>query len=430
MSAALAKQIQKPNEYVWEVIATFLCRRHNVEDVNKIVPFGQLTYGWEVMRDVVLGVESDTEYIAGLNIRTTDAESQRISCPIGKSKMLDSPLPKKPFIHPVQGTPMEVDLDNVCIYNITCRHTKSSVNIPMAPRLNYNHTSMAELQNTTEVDTMFAEAGAVRGAFTIIEATGPEGKDIEAVPMPELRFAYQNSFFIRTMALVNESNLMNGIIEIPHEVCVAAKLPVWTGPPEPPESMINKLMASMKLTSDDERKGFKDQWTVDYMDRFKDLPVSDRFFAVPINHVLAWGYHSEEFMEQRGQRAEQFRYIGPDQQAVVLYFLVASAYFENVVSVFRDKWMNKIDRRPLNEVAFEFLPILSDKYKGIPETVTTVTGRILLRSYFSYGVYPKLNDTTIAKLAPALAPGFPSCHEWSVDTVAQTMALEKAKLGK
>lgn len=421
------KEIQKPNQYVWEVIATFLCRAHNVSDVNKIVPFRDMTYGWEIMRDNVLGVEVDTE-MASLNIRETDPEAQCIKCPLGArtTKLLDSVQPKKPFIHPIQGTPMPINENDVFIYNITCRHIKSSIPIPIATRLNYVHESMAELQKTTELDIAFQEAGAIKRAFAIIEATAPEGKDVEYVPMPELRFAYQNSFFIRSMALVTESNLMNGIIHIPHDVCVAAKLPVWQGEPEPSEEMITSWMSSMKLTSDEERQGFKTQWTKDFMEKNKDGVFSESYYAVPINHVLAWGYQSEDFTAQCGHRAEQFRYIGPDKQAVVLYFLVQNELFQSVISVFRKRWMNKIDRRPLKDVAFEFLPILSDKYKGITsEQIKTVTGRIKMRSYVSYAGAPILNATTISKLAPALAPGFPGCHEWSVDPFAKTMVEEK-----
>lgn len=416
-------EIAKPNEYNWKVVATFLCRAHNVSDVNKIVPFGDMTYGWEIMRDNVVGVEVDTGMIESLDIRAMDPEAQCIKCPI---RPLDNVQPKKQFIHPVQGTPMPINENDVYIYNITCRHTKSSVPIPMATRLNYVHESMATLQNTAELDTMYQEAGAVRGAFAVIESTGPEGKDVEYVPMPELRFAYQNSFFIRTMALVTDSNLMNGIIHIPHDVCVAAKLPVWKGPPEPTDDVISRWMSSMKLTSDEERQGFKEQWTADFMEKTKDGVRSESFYAIPINHVLAWGYQSEDFTAQRGHRVEQFRYIGPDKQAVVLYFLVQNALFESVISSFRERWMNKIDRRPLKNVAFEFLPILSDKYKGITsDKIRTVTGRVKMRAYISYAGAPVLNATTISKLAPALAPGFPGCHEWSVDTFAQTMVEEK-----
>jgi hypothetical protein len=187
-------------------------------------------------------------------------------------------------------------------------------------------------------------------------------------------------------------------------------------------------MASMNLSSEEEREGFKTQWTKDQMEQYKDDPVSTKYYAVPINHVLAWGYHSEEYTRQRGHRVEQFRFTGPDQQPVVLYFLVANGYFDNVVRVVREHWIGKIDRRPLKDVAFEFLPVLADKYKGLPPQIETVTGRIKMRSYVSFMGAPKLREATLKELAPALAPGFPSCHEWSVDPIAQTMALEREKI--
>lgn len=432
-SADYVKQLNTPNEYVWEVIATYLCRVHNVSDVSQIQPFGTRTYGWEIMRDVVLQTQFTTPERVAVKIRETDPETSVISCAIGNggSKMLSNPQPKddEKFKHPITKEPLEVDLDNVFIYNITCRHAKMSIPVDMAVRLNYYHASMAALQDTVEQDIMFKESGAVRGAFTVIKPTPAEGVDIESVPMPELQFAYQNRQFIKTMALLNEQNLMNGIIKIPHDVCLAAKLPIWKGDPEPDEAMITTLMKSMGLDENSsDRQHYVNQWKTDVMDQFKDATKSDCFYAIPINHVLAWGYSSEQFMEQRGHRVEHFRFTPATQgtgQSVVLYFLVASAYFDNVLSVFKEKWLGKLDRRPLKDVGFEFLPILKQSYEGIPDTVDTVTGQIAMRAYITFSAAPKLNAATIANLAPALSIDFPSCHNWSVDEIAKQMALEK-----
>lgn len=425
-------KINTPNKYIWKVIAEFLCRFHNVSDVPYIMPFGSRTYTWEVMRENVLQVELSTPERVSVDIRTPeDAGGSVFACSVGNGKLLNDPQPKDKFIHPIQKVPMDVDPNNVYIYNITARHVKSSIPIDVAPRLNYYHTSMAALQNTVEQDNMFAEAGAVRGAFTVIKPTGPDGDDIECCPMPELTFAYQNRFFAQTMALVTEQNILNGIVKIPHEVCVAANLPVWKGTiPDPEEAMITGMMKSMNIDTTTEqgsiqKQGFIDQWKTDIMERFKDAPKSECFYAVPINHVLAWGLASEEYMSQRGVQAEQFRYVGPDNQAVVLYFLVQSAYFDQMLNSFKEKWLNKLDVRPLKDVAVEFLPIIKQEYEGIPQSVTHVTGQLSMRFYITYSAAPRLSAATIANLAPALCVGFPNCHHWTIDEVSKQLAIEK-----
>lgn len=418
------------SRFKWKPVAEFLCKYFGVADAKDIVPFGNLTYAWELTSETTLGTEMTVEDAVFDISDKVPAESQVVARFIQDAKLLDNPQPKRPFEHPITKVPMPSDLERVCIYGITCRHAKSTMPISVGVRLNYYHSSMSELQDTQEQDKVREAAGGIRGLFTMIHRTEPEGKDLSVIPMPTLHFAYQNDFFCRTMMYIDESNLMNGIVVIPPEVCEAAGLPIFKKMPDPDERMISKLLASMKIdpASDagkEQAEEAREQWRENIKDQCEGAKPITHFYAIPINHVLAWGFHSEEFMMQRGQRAEQFRVELPGGDAAVLYFLVGSAFFDTLLEGFRVGWMNKVDKRPLNQVAFEFLPILRDVYPDVPADVTKVMGSFSLRSYFTYCSGPKIGLKTQAGLAPALCPGFPSCHQWSPDEVARQLAIDK-----
>jgi len=107
---------------------------------------------------------------------------------------------------------------------------------------------MDELQQIEEQDKLFEAAGAIKGSYLSVASTPQNGMDIEVAPMPKLGFACANEFFTATMALINEKNLFNGIIEIPNDVCVAAKLPVYKGAPEPSEDFLIDSIKNLSIT--------------------------------------------------------------------------------------------------------------------------------------------------------------------------------------
>jgi hypothetical protein len=261
-----------------------------------------------------------------------------------------------------------------------------------------------------------------KGSFFQMAPTATAGgADMDAAPLREQSFAYQNPHFVRTMALVTDTNLMNGILRIPFEVCVAARLPVWKGPPEPDANMLAKLLKGMDIgAGTPEAAAVVHQWQEECMADYKDAARSTFFYAVPINHVLAWGYHSEEYRAQQGHRVEEFRFTPPslskDADGILLYYLVPDGFFEPMVRSFHARWMGKVDVRPLASIGFEF--------GGGGGKATGFT--VAMRAYLKFFSVPRgLPPATVAKLAPTLDPDFPPCHMWSVDEVARQMAIER-----
>lgn len=419
-------------KYKWKVIADFLCHYHNVSDVPFIVPFGSRTYCYEPLRESKMTVEVIDKNVK-FNIRTFDAEGQVITRTFTEDTWFNSPQPPDPFIHPVTKEVMMHDLNNVMLYSIKCKNYRLNVPIRVAPRLNFYHEGMAQLQQAREKDDMFEAAGAIRGAFTVLNPVNG-GADMDDVPLPELHFAYQNQFFARTMAYVNDVNIMHGLVVIPHEVCLAADLPVWKGSmPEPNESGLIKMLESMKIDpKTDEgiakKQSMKEQIMKQNEEEYKDALRITHFVAIPINHVLAWIYHSEEFAANGGHRVEQFRYVAAGGTEVILYYLIENNQFDSILRTFKRDWMGKVDMRPLCEAGFQFLPVLDTTYEGIAPEAQTVSGAVSLRAAIKFVSAPRLTKATIDNMAPALISGFPQCHEWSLDGVAQQIAIERTKM--
>ncbi len=417
--------------YEWHVVADFLCREHNVKDVPFIEPFGRRVYCYEPLRQTEMTVEVKNMNVK-FNIRTNDAEGQVINCPFTPNTWLSSAQPQKPFTY--NGQTLEHDLSNVMLYSITCKNYRLNVPIEVAPRLNFYHEGMAQLQMAREQDEMFAAAGAIRGAFTILKPVNG-GADLDDIPLPELHFAYQNQYFTRTMAYVNERNLMHGLIQIPPDVCVAARLPIWKGMPEPADDELAALVKSLKIDPTSEagiakKQNIKEQVVKQREEQFKDSPKISHFVAIPINHVLAWGYRSEEFAATRGHRVQRFSYIAPGGAPVILYYLIDNIQFDSLLAAFKRDWLRKVDTRPLTEAGFQFLPFLKPKYDGIADEAVSVTGAVSMRAVIKFVSSPRLTQATIDNMAPALIPGFPEPSEWSLDGVAQQMAIERQRLAK
>jgi hypothetical protein len=456
---------QRPlNRFEYVPLATFLCQWHKVSDVRFINPFPGMVHAHDVARKTVLGVEvvaSNVPWVHG----------QAVSCTLQSNMIRNSPQPPDPFKHPRTQTPMEHDVNaqGVAIYGVTCRRhwlvrepprgfaaggfpeggvaiplgeAEGDCNLKCVVRLNFQHQHMAQLQDTATQQKIFAAAGAERGGFAVLGETGPDGMDINELPMRENEFGLQNEQYTKTMMLVNESNLMNGIIQIPEEVCRASRLPVWTGEaPAPDERMLNKLMASMKIDpateqGQQEKQALVNKFKRDFEESFRDYERSTFYYAVPKRHVLAWGFSSEAYTDMHDVRVEKFRFVHADTRKVkLLYYLVPNMPFERFVEYFKRDLMGKTDRRPLSSVGFEFLPRVPTPFgEGVAAPAPSgpvQQASIRLRAYISYFSVPGgLSAGTIKGLAPTLCKGFPLPHNWSEDEVARQIAIEEAMLAQ
>jgi hypothetical protein len=333
------------------------------------------TAAWTVLKRVTLGVE----------VGWTTA-----TAPKGAAMVVCNVRPNTPYCRFLGGAgAAELDLSQVSIYNIVCRHVKTTVGEATASpprvlvRLNYYHKGVNELQKAEAHDNIIAAAGGVKGAFLAV-GPGAEDKELDVVPLPSLSFGPTNEAFTQTMALVNEDNLMNGVHHVPRDVCVAAGLPVYRGAPEIKEETLTAMLSGMSI--DQERApAIKQALRAKWEERVEDSQKIDSFYAVPERHVLAWGAINGKV------RAET---------VVPGYFLIADVYFKHFVKEFRSAWMNKVDTRPLGDVAFEFLTPLAGSAGSLPTTLS-------LRSYLTYVAPPQgLTRERVAKLVPMLSNGF------------------------
>jgi hypothetical protein len=426
--------------YEFKVVARHLCEHHRVSDPHKIAPFGDRPEAWQVMREVTLGVEVGSVIKKGLDGEGTtptpplfqfdvsdpsaNPEAQCVQCPLDNKEwcqFLGSPLPLEPFKHPRTGTPMASDLDRVYVHSIVTRHVWSSVPISVAGRLNYYHTGVNETQQSEEQDRVFEAAGGIRGACISIDATPQEGKDVDCSPMPKLAFGYSNQYFTATMAHITDANLMTGIVEIPHAVCVEARLPVFRGVPEPSEDILSRALKGMSLEEAQQKRTLVvDQFKAQWEERAPPESRVQCFYAIPVNHVLAWALRSEDYVMRHNLRVERFQFYPPPgneaglphDQRVLLYFLLNDVTFRDIVINFRAVMMHPraVDVRPLSSIAFEFLPMLSKPpVTPLPPGTKRVQGVLSMRSFLSYYVAPRLSEAQVASLAPTLHPLFPAC---------------------
>jgi hypothetical protein len=477
------------SEFEFLPVAQFLCAHFGVSDVNMIRPFKNSVQAWQVMRRVNLGVEVGSVANPKPQVFSFDlsksGEEQRIECRFNPTspvcRFLTNPQidPKLAFQHPYTKQPMPMDLSRVSVYNVACRNVWSSQPLNVAARLSWYHTGINKLQNAEEQDKLYEAAGGVRGAFMRIEPTKVDGQDVDSIPLASNNFGCLNEAFTATMALVDESNLMNGIIEIPPSVCIAARLPIYKGAPEPNVKYVDKCMEALEPQSQPPLRGDKEEVEgmeidtevdsnadtlaaadaaakaasaarrANFIENWKakwetdNAPVHRRtthFIAIPLTHVLAWPFHSEDFANQFGFHPHMFRFLTPDtKQPVVLYFMIGNVDFNTLVAAFRKKWMGLVDVRPLASIGFDLVPETQGNLERIPrnpspsphggeEKPTHAAGVTSLRAYVSYMAPPHLPPATRRMLAPTLCPGFPSAQVWAVDANAKQMLLDNQQL--
>ena len=411
--------------YNRDVISQFLCAHHGVANIWDFLPFGDRYLAFEMLRPVTLTVESRLQHVVFSPHRPS--ESQVITLPLindpaGVTRFLGrdgpAPAPERRFKHPETQQPMPLDFDRVYPYSVVTRHLASSVPWPVAIRLNFYHQGKELLEHRAEHDAMMAAGGAIRGAYATIQPTGAGGQDVEVAAMPYEPFAFRNDFFTGTMALVNESNLQNGVVIIPPNVCIQAGLPVFRGRiiqrDDDDAGALANAMMDMSISETEQK-------LMETAKKRELRPISD-WRAIPINHVLAWGMQSDEFARERGLRVYPFSYspnVPPDKNGkrpddITLYYLVDNVAYAQLLEYFRVAWMGKVDVRPLSSMAFELLPMQAQEMQRttgkVPEQVT---GNLTVQSSISYMVAPKLSEAQIAVLAPALHPEFPSCRQWN-----------------
>ncbi len=425
-AAASVREFARAQQlYNWTEVARFICTHHGVKDLCYVRPFGLRPPAYSVMRDVQLPVESHVDGVVSL---VRDPEAQCKSCPMPAES--ERARGNNPFRNPVTGEPIPVNLQRVHVYGIMTRHVLSTMPIHVAVRLNFYHKGFPE--SVIERDIANAAAGGIRGEYMTVQgATPPSGIDVSAVPMPQLDFGAVNEFFVATMALINPSNLNNGIIDIPYDVCVTCELPVFRDDEPMPVLTEQALVAEVGRHQFDSVAKCEDYavfvrasfaakvkvYAEKRAEHIKSGRVARSFKALPADHVLAWGLRSTEYASAHGYKALTFDFVpainnepGLPCVSHLLYFLVDNITLDDLTHDMCTVWLPLLDTRPLSSMAIEFVPkVKVDRavlYPHIPAQVQEVRGSITLRSYVNYYVEPTLSPQQIAGLAPQLHPNF------------------------
>lgn len=391
-------------------LARFFCMHFRVSDVWKIDPRQGRTEAWTLMsrpggvgvepRTLALEVGSVLKEGSEQNIETFrfqlngDARQQVVRCP------LVSESPRCRFM----TKPASMgDTQHVCLLNVVTRNIWSSMPIRMVARFPFY--PVGDGGKREALDRLEAEAGAVPGAYLEFGNTPKQGQDVERLPVEErLDHGFLNRFFVASMALVTEGNLRNGVVPIPRAVCLDVGLPVFKGPPPPPSGY----------------DGDPQTWNEHWLKANAGEHHIQMFYALPVNHVLAWGLRSEAFAAKRKLPSLRFQFVPPPHagmgdKPLLLYYLVADLHFEGLVREVQRVWMGKVDMRPLSALSFELYPMCNKRdYPDLPQHVEVVGGVVALRSYLTY-LAPEpgaVNDQIIAQLIPTLCPGFPEPDGW------------------
>lgn len=383
------------------VLARFFCERFRVVDVWQINPRQGRTEAWTLMgAPRTLGVEVGSVNNGGgeeiktfrfrLSSEQADSEAQKVVC-----QLVPSPLCR--FLGPPKG-----DLQHICLFNVITRGVWCNLPIEMAARFPFY--PIGDGGQREALDKLMGEAGAVAGAYMRFASTAKDGADVETIPVrEEIDHGFLNRFAAATLALVTDRNLRNGIMPIPYDVCVAAGLPVFRGPPPPPSQF----------------EGDAQTWNEHWLRVTEGQHRIQCFYALPVNHVLAWALRDEEYAARKRLPSLRFQFVPPAHAGmgadpVLLYYLVADLHMQQMEEEFRRVWMGKVDMRPLSALSWELIPNCNGAhYPAIPKDTEAIVGVAMLRSYLTYlAPEPGLTEDAIAELIPTLCPGFPEPSAW------------------
>lgn len=413
------------------IVAEFLCWHHKVADPSEILPYGHgAVPAWMLGNESTVAIEYRVQ--GSFNPEKPSSEQiVEVLLPDGNG-LHKSLQPDTLFVHPRTNTPLECDLTKVGIYQVACRAYSNSMSIPLAVAQNWQHESMAKLQGLSITEDMIEAAGGIRGAFVALDPT-TDGKEepLKSFPLPSIQGGYQNAGFVKTMMYLNETNLRNGLVQIPRAICQKAGLKVATKEIEIPEELLMQQLKSLKLEGDAEKEASVELQR-QYRDQFEDLfnsenskPI-DSYYALPANHVLATAYASEAYRLSKGHHVFRFTYKRKvNSDPILLYYLVPDVTMNQLIEEATEIWLGKVDTRDIASVGMKFQPLPRPKFPYPTEPGVLVHGTCMLRTYYSYVAGPALNKGTIDSLAPIRSPDFIRAEDYCREDVLRKRAIEE-----
>jgi hypothetical protein len=382
---------------------------------------------WSLMQERTVGVEiGSVKHPNGAPVPLKarldeDRLQQKVVCALRpgnetRVRFLDEPNHGKKWEHPFSKELIDGDLEKVSLFSCIFCHRWSSFPIHWDVSMGHVHSGLDQMEQLSVQDRMYEAAGGVAGQFMSIEQTSHEGVEVDNVAIAPVKSGLTNPAFVRTMALINESNLENGIVEIPYEVCVQARLNVYKGVPEPSDDQLTRMMDKLKIEKSDEAKShLKTRLREEWDKGAKDKELSRCAYAIPIMHVFAAALHSEEWAKSKGVHADMLRFTPKGGEPVALYYIVPEVTYKYILKEWKTPAtspMGKVDTRPLSDICFNLIPFTdTERYPELKDKEKELEGVVAARAYLKYYVPPVgLTPAAIASLAPTLAPGMPSFH--------------------
>lgn len=378
----------------------FFCGWFKVPSADQIRPFARWPVASHtIMREVVLTVETTVSFSSfkegvgggnGINVQ---------------QKFCTSPQPRDPFRSPVNGKPLAANLNCLYINSYICRHVEhSNLQGPMGIRLAKQPQVLNKIQMGDETDHSIKAAGGVPGVFLCVQPSTPSPFDPAIGPI--LDSPVNNLFNNMTFPPINERNILNGLVQVPFDVCKAAGLPVSLEPPKPNEAFLKSIK---DLQSREQAiRSFQEQIHASALKEGKQL--NTHFIAIPFGHVLTWILRSEEAAAAKGIKMYYFKVKNRQEQKNILFYLVSNNDFERMLASFKHSFFDKMEARSLNDLQLECVPLLP--------FASAEGSKLLVRSYISYTAPPlnekgePLSQMTIDNLAPTLPPSIPSPDNW------------------
>jgi hypothetical protein len=380
-------QKEEKRDYSFDknVIAQYLCQLYGVEQPTDINPYGDAKHGWELQRPVNMTVNWGSHNRQAFFNFQEPSEEQVKGCVIGDETTCR-------VIRASDNTD-DLDLDNTCVYSIVVRNVCNQSPLMLACRLNYYHSSLSVADDTHMFDEMCEMFGGIRGAFMAIPPTREAGVDVVATPIRMMDHHYTNEHFVKSLANITENNLMNGIVKLPREVCMAARLPVFTDTNEKLEAYI--------------ASGYS--------------PI-ETWYAIPEQHVLAWALLVPLYtLAEKGLVVRHYR-IAP----AMSFVLIADVSLNSVRRNFMRDWLNKVDKRPIKSIGVEVLPILNLKAsEKLAQQHGTVAARFSIQAQIQAFASPLLTPEQSNSLMPTLSPGFPPAIAWDVTNAEIEAAMRE-----
>lgn len=314
-----------------DALIDFILKFFKADDISKVNPFANLSIPtFEPAREVTK------------NIEMCGSEEGILLLPDGNY------APRKPYNR------LPYNFNDVSVRTLLVRYVTNPT--PDTIRICKIFEPISGQAQADEYDKALEAIGAPKGCAMEIPPN-KEGQFNVFLIKENPNCIYLNDAFLRTFMHIDQSNLMNGIINIPPDVCGACNLPK--------EAIV-----------------FNDKGETEAM-------VVDYYVLVPKNHVLAWQLNIQNHWRLKKGWFSLDLVLNRD----ILYFIVANKTFDILRNACIQNWMtDKIDRRPLNQVGIK---VLGGK------------GNVKVNVSTTFICFPHITPEMRKLMIPTLHPDFP-----------------------